>query len=102
MSKIKTYLKEHTTAFNPDLPPPKPKAKRKAKTILKVDEETGKLRCGNCGAADVFRRRPKGTYIQGLLPIAMTPRTHYCGVCGERNWTPDEIDAAERDSQAVD
>ena len=31
------------------------------KTVLVVHPDTGELRCGKCGAADIFRRRPKGT-----------------------------------------
>jgi hypothetical protein len=72
MGRVNQFLKERPTASNRDL----------GRLVVGLD---GRLRCRNCRAADIFRRRPKGAYLARWLPIAMIPRTHYCGVCRERN-----------------
>ena len=72
MGRVKQFLKEPTTASDRDL----------GRLVAGLD---GRLRCRNCRTADIFRRRLKGAYLDVWLPIAMIPRTNYCGVCRERN-----------------
>jgi hypothetical protein len=72
MGRVNQFLKERTTASNRDL----------GRLVVGLD---GRLRCWNCRAADIFRRRSRGTYLEIWVPIAMIPRTHYCGVCRERD-----------------
>jgi hypothetical protein len=74
MSRVNQFLKERTTASNRDL----------GRLVVGLD---GRLRCRNCRTADIFRRRAKGTYLERWVPIAMIPRTNYCGVCKDRNST---------------
>jgi hypothetical protein len=72
MGRVNQFLKERTTASNRDL----------GRLVVGLD---GRLRCRNCRAADIFRRRPRGTYPEIWIPIVMITRTHYCGVCRERD-----------------
>lgn len=72
-------------------------------TTLRVDETTGQLRCGNCGASEIVLRRSKPDkdtiWKAGLIGLALAHgaavadgKSHYCGVCGAHNWTQAELD----------